>query len=147
MSDVAGSARSLGRGEYAALALRISAAFCLAFWILWDSRTRRIALEMPRQVFFLLPYILLMIHPERWREVSLGVAVGFSLAVALLADFANGFVPGWEAKIPYLAFALANMLLLLISVRCWMAARKSVRAGLISVSALASFAYLWIVVS
>jgi len=88
-----------------------------------------------------------MIHPERWREVSLGVAVGFSLAVALLADFANGFVPGWEAKIPYLAFALANMLLLLISVRCWMAARKSVRAGLISVSALASFAYLWIVVS
>lgn len=146
MSDIE-SAASSNQWGYGAFTLRLSAAFCLLFWLFWGGQSQQISAELTRSAFFVSPYFLLMIHPPRWRDVLLGVAVGFSLATALLAELVNGFVRTREAKTVFLTFAAANFLLLFVSLRCWAAARKNVKGWLVLVFAMASFTYLWIVIS
>lgn len=133
--------------EYGDLALRISAAFCLAFRIFWESRTGKISSELTRNAFWVFPYILVVVHPRRWRDALLGVALGFPSAAALLAVLVSGFARSKEAHVPYLAFPYANLLMVSIAIRSWLAERKSIRAGLILGFAIASFAYMWVVVS
>jgi hypothetical protein len=147
MSDTENPAKTQQSKEYASLALRISAGFCLAFWIFWDSQTTKVSSELTRDAFWIFPYVFLIVHPTRWRGVALGIALGFPLAAALLADFANGFARGREAHALYLVFACANLLLLSIAIRSWIAVRKSIRAALLLSFAATSFVYVWIIVS
>ncbi|HEY2393705.1 MAG TPA: hypothetical protein VGK22_21205 [Candidatus Angelobacter sp.] len=109
--------------------------------LFWDGTTGRISAEPVPDMLFVFPYLLLVAQPARWRNALLGVGLGFPLAAVLLADFANGFARGREAHTPYLSFACANLLLLLIVLRSWIAARNSARPGLIFGFAAGGFAY------
>jgi hypothetical protein len=145
MSDTQNTAKTQQSKEYASLALRISAGFCLAFGLFWSWQIDKFSSWIGQTILHLTPYFFVAVHPRRWRAPTIGISLGISLAAAFLAVMASGFAHSREAHVPYLAFAYANLLLFFIALTAVITVRKSVKPMLVTAFVLTGFAYMWMV--
>jgi hypothetical protein len=145
MSDTERTSEIAHSWGYAAIALRISAAFCPAFEFFWGWQIDKFFSPIGQTILYVTPYLFVIVHPRRWRAPTIGISLGISLEAAFVAVMASGFARTREAHVPYLAFAYANVLFFLVALRAAIAARKSVKPKLVTAFVLIGFAYMWVV--
>ncbi len=127
-----------------ALALRLSAGFCMALGAFFDWEVSRLQPHYDLgTIASYLPYFFIVIHPRKLRILVVGLSLGFPFAAAMLTTLASGLARTPEAHVPFLCFAAANLLTSAVAFRECLRLRLLGR-GLLWAFALAGIIYIWV---